>query len=54
MLFLLLVIYASYYIILYYILVIPKHNSTFKGIKSIGLSNFLEMGSLAGAATTLH
>jgi hypothetical protein len=34
--------------------VIPKHNTTFKGIKSLGLSTFLEMGSLAGAATTLH
>jgi hypothetical protein len=33
--------------------VVPKHNPTFKGIKSIILSNFLELGSLAGAASKL-
>lgn len=33
--------------------VVPKHNSTFRGIKSIVESNFLEMGNLAGAATTM-
>jgi hypothetical protein len=35
------------------IAVVPKHNSTFRGIKSIVESNFLEMGNLAGAATTM-
>lgn len=33
--------------------VMPKHNSTFKGVKSIVLSNFMELGNLAGAATKL-
>lgn len=33
--------------------VIPKHNTTYKGLKSIVLSNFMELGNLAGAATTL-
>lgn len=33
--------------------VIPKHNTTFKGVKSIVVSNFMELGNLAGAATTL-
>ena len=34
--------------------VIPKHNSTFRGIKSIVISNFLELGNLAGASTMLN
>ncbi len=33
--------------------VIPKHNVTFKGVKSIVISNFMELGNLAGAATIL-
>ena len=33
--------------------VIPKHNPTFKGVKSIVLSNFMELGNLAGAASNL-
>lgn len=33
--------------------IIPKHNTTFKGVKSIVVSNFMELGNLAGAATTL-
>lgn len=35
------------------IAIVPKHNSTFKGVKSIVVSNFLELGNLAGASTTL-
>jgi Immune Mapped Protein 2 (IMP2) N-terminal domain len=34
--------------------VIPKHNTTFRGIKSINLNNFLELGNLAGASTKLN
>jgi len=34
--------------------VVPKHNPTFKGVKSIVLSNFLELGNLAGAATKMY
>ena len=34
--------------------VVPKHNPTFKGVKSIVLSNFLELGNLAGASTILN
>jgi hypothetical protein len=41
-------------LLLLFLLVIPKHNPTFKGIKNFGLSNFLEIGNLAGAATMLH
>ena len=33
--------------------VLPKHNITFHGIKSMVLSNFMELGNMAGAATTL-
>lgn len=33
--------------------VIPKHNPTFQGIKSLQVSTFLEWGSLAGASTAL-
>jgi len=33
--------------------VIPRHNSTFKGIKSIVLSNFMELGNMAGAAIAI-
>mmetsp|Transcript_45058 Transcript_45058/g.109565 ORF Transcript_45058/g.109565 Transcript_45058/m.109565 type:complete len:225 (-) Transcript_45058:203-877(-) len=33
--------------------VVPKHNPTFHGIHTINKTNFLEMGQLAGAATTL-
>ena len=33
--------------------VVPKHNTTFKGVKSIVISNFMELGNLAGAATML-
>ena len=36
------------------IAVIPKHNTTFRGIKSIVVSNFLELGSLAGASSKMH
>lgn len=35
------------------IAVVPKHNNTFHGVKSMVLSNFMELGNLAGAATTL-
>ena len=33
---------------------IPKHNSTYKGVKSVVLSNFLEMGNLAGASMKME
>jgi hypothetical protein len=33
--------------------VVPKHNPTFHGIHTINKTNFIEMGQLAGAATTL-
>uniref|UniRef100_A0A6U1SAN0 Immune mapped protein 2 N-terminal domain-containing protein n=1 Tax=Cyclophora tenuis TaxID=216820 RepID=A0A6U1SAN0_CYCTE len=32
--------------------VLPKHNSSFKGIKSTVLNNFLEKGNLVGATAT--
>jgi hypothetical protein len=35
------------------IAVVPKHNSTFHGVHTIPNNAFLEMGQLAGAATTL-
>jgi Immune Mapped Protein 2 (IMP2) N-terminal domain len=35
------------------IAVVPKHNPTFHGIHTIVKTNFLEMGQLAGAASTL-
>ena len=34
--------------------VLPKHNSTFRGIKRIQLNTFLEMANIQGAATTLN
>ena len=34
--------------------VVPKHNPTFRGVKSLVLSNFLELGNLAGASTILN
>jgi hypothetical protein len=33
--------------------VMPKHHVFLKGVKSIVMSNFLELGNLAGASTTL-
>lgn len=33
--------------------VVPKHNPTFKGLHSIVLTNFLELGNLAGASTIM-
>ncbi|CAJ1961361.1 unnamed protein product [Cylindrotheca closterium] len=33
--------------------VVPKHNPTFRGIKTIVESNFLDMGNLAGAAINI-
>jgi hypothetical protein len=35
------------------IAVMPKHHEFLKGVKSIAVSNFLELGNLAGATTTL-
>ena len=35
------------------IAVIPKHNTTFRGIKSIVVSNFLELGNIAGASSKM-
>jgi hypothetical protein len=35
------------------IAVIPKHNPTFKGVKSIVITNFLELGNMVGASTTM-
>ncbi|KAG7353264.1 hypothetical protein IV203_009313 [Nitzschia inconspicua] len=35
------------------IAVVPKHNSTFHGVHTIVKTNFIEMGQLAGAASTL-
>lgn len=35
------------------IAVIPKHNTTFKGMKTIVHTTFLEMGNIAGASTML-
>ena len=32
---------------------VPKYNTTFRGLKSIGLTNFVEKGNIAGAATTM-
>jgi len=33
--------------------VLPKHNNTFHGIKTMVLSNFMELGNMSGAATTI-
>ena len=35
------------------IAVVPKHNTTYNGIHTINKNNFIEMGNLAGSATTL-
>ena len=35
------------------IAIVPKHNSTFHGIHTLVKNSFMEMGQLAGAATTL-
>jgi len=35
------------------IAVVPKHNPTFHGVHTIVKNSFLEMGQLAGSATTL-
>lgn len=34
--------------------VMPKNHEFLKGVKTIGYSNFLEMGNLAGASTTMN
>lgn len=36
------------------IAVVPKHNPTFKGVQSIPLTNFMELGNLAGASSTMN
>lgn len=35
------------------IAVVPRHKEFFKGVKSLVASNFLEIGNIAGAATTM-
>ncbi|EEC44585.1 predicted protein [Phaeodactylum tricornutum CCAP 1055/1] len=35
------------------IAVMPRHHEFMKGVKSIAVSNFLELGNLAGASTTM-
>ena len=35
------------------IAVIPKHNTTFRGMKSIVINNFLELGNIAGASSKM-
>ena len=34
--------------------VVPKHNTTYRGMKSIIVSNFLELGNIAGASSKMH
>ncbi len=34
--------------------VLPRHNSQFRGIKTMDIQTFLEMGNIAGAATLLN